>query len=322
MSPTTTTTHQSSFLSLPGEVRNRIYDLALTTSSPITDALFPNNTVSFPKSPHHSIPLLGAGLLRTCRHIHAECPVHILYQNNVFRFTSAQHCHAFLTSLPPFLRAAVRTLELDIRDVSPWSTTHVDSLGRTVPRLEWPSYCAYPAGTTWAKTMGCLAEDAPALNTVILNFEAWPHVRVTRRHLWDILRRLLCNIEGLDRVVLTGSYASGTAMERRKPWDAVFYTGTDDVPTDDIVERMWGMVAGYKDHREGPLGEGKLIRWERDQQHGKIALEVVSLRHLAKHGALRDVETALKLTPSDTWPASGACTFEDYLQRKEMPSTP
>ncbi|KAK8155825.1 hypothetical protein IWX90DRAFT_391574 [Phyllosticta citrichinensis] len=297
--PTTTSTHQSHFLSLPGEIRNRIYHLALTTSAPVTDALFPNNTVSFPKSAHHSIPPLGAGLLRTCRHIHDECPVHILYQNNVFRFTSAQHCHAFLTSLPPFLRAAVRTLELDIRD--------------------WPSYCAYPAGTAWAKTMGCLAEDAPALNTVVLNFEAWPRVRVTRRHLWDILRRLLCNIERLDRVVLTGSYASGTAMERRKPWDAVFYTGTDDVPTDDIVDRMWGMVAGYETHREGPLGEGKLIRWERDQQEGKIALEVVALRHLANQG---QVESALKLTPSDTWPASGACTFEDYLQRKEMPSTP
>ncbi|KAF2146293.1 uncharacterized protein K452DRAFT_108686 [Aplosporella prunicola CBS 121167] len=296
MSPDTFT-HQSPFLSLPGEIRNRIYSFALRASAsaaPITDAVA--RSAALPPSPHHHVPDLGVGLLRTCRLIHAEAPIAHLYATNTFRFTSVSHCRGFLRGLPDWLRARVADLELDVRDAAPRSP---DGVNR-----EWAQYLAWSTGV-WAEKLGSLRVDAPGLRVLRLNFEQWPRIDVSRRHLWDILRRLLCNVEGLERVVLRGSFAKGTAMERREPWDPVYYVGTDDVPTDDIVEQMWGMVAG---------GDDKIIRWEREA--GRVALEIVSLEHLRKTNHA-SIELVHRTKTTDVWPASGACTLDDYKQRKD-----
>ncbi|GME65434.1 uncharacterized protein LTHEOB_9476 [Neofusicoccum parvum] len=336
----------TTFLSLPGEIRNRIYTFALTTDSPITDAnslatTSPNTAATrrkpsspaaspsverrdplaavktpLPQTPHHSIPALGTALLRTSRLIHAEAPVSILYARNTFRFTSVTHCQTFLLSLPPWLRARVHDVEIDVRDISPSPLPAPEAPGAGINR-EWPQYLSWrPVSTA---QLGSLRVDAPGLRTLRLDFSAWPRARLSRRHLWDILRRLLHNVEGLERVVLRGCYAAGTAMERREPWDPAYYVGTDEVTTEGVVERMWGTVDGGK---EGD--GGKVVRWERDGE-GNIALEVVSLAHLSKRARSagggfygeKKLELVARQKPSDPWPANGACTHEEYLRRKD-----
>ncbi|KAH7057221.1 hypothetical protein B0J12DRAFT_531871, partial [Macrophomina phaseolina] len=230
-------------------------------------------------TPHHSIPPLGTALLRTSRLIHAEAPVSLLYSRNTFRFTSVTHCQTFLLSLPPWLRSRVHDIEIDVRDISPSPLPVPEAPGAGINR-EWPQYLSWrPVSTA---QLGSLRVDAPGLKVLRLDFSGWPRARLSRRHLWDILRRLLHNVEGLERVVLKGCFAAGTAMERREPWDPAYYVGTDDVTTEGVVERMWGTVKGSakgSSNKEGKLDDGKVVRWERDAD-GNIALEVVSLTHL------------------------------------------
>ncbi|KAL0261844.1 hypothetical protein SLS55_003276 [Diplodia seriata] len=338
----------TSFLSLPGEIRNRIYTFALTTDLPITDANSlatappkpsPASTPTeeksdpmlaartpLPQTPHHSIPALGTALLRTCALIHAEAPVSLLYARNTFRFTSVTHCQTFLLSLPPWLRARVHDVEVDVRDISP-SPLPAPEDPRAHINREWPQYMSWRPTST--AQLGSLRVDAPGLRVLRLDFSAWPRARLSRRHLWDILRRLLHNVEGLERVVLKGCYAAGTAMERREPWDPAYYVGTDEVTTEGVVDRMWGTVRGsaVKDGKsvETMGDDGKVVRWERDGE-GNIALEVVSLTHLTKkmrgagamhHNADKKLELAVRQRPSDPWPANGACTYEQYSRRKD-----
>ncbi|KAF2089875.1 hypothetical protein K490DRAFT_11255, partial [Saccharata proteae CBS 121410] len=214
------------FLSLPGEIRNRIYYFALTTSYPIIDPSTGHDKDTVIHSPHHSIPPLGTSILRANKLIHAEAPVAYLYTHNTFRFTSVTHIHKFMKLLPPFLSTMVRDVEIDVRDVN---VRHPDI------NRDWAQYLSWSAGV-WAQKLGSLRYDAPNLRVLRLNFESWPRIEVTRRHLWDILRRLLGNVDGMERVVLTGTYAKGTAMEKREPWDPVYFVGTDEVVTDDVVD--------------------------------------------------------------------------------------
>lgn len=329
-----------SFLSLPGEIRNRIYAYSLTTDSPITDAnslaatpakspaSSPTKEKSdplaatrtpLPQTPHHTIPALGTGLLRTSRLIHAEAPVSLLYARNTFRFTSVTHCQTFLLSLPPWLRTRVHDIEIDVRDISPSPLPAPEAPGAGINR-EWPQYLSWrPVSTA---QLGSLRVDAPGLKVLRLDFSGWPRARLSRRHLWDILRRLLHNVDGLERVVLKGCFAAGTAIERREPWDPAYYVGTDEVTTEGLVERMWGTVKGSGKGKEGKLDEGKVVRWERDAD-GNIALEVVSLAYLSKARSAggycgeKKVQLVARQTSSDPWPTCGACTYEEYVHRKD-----
>lgn len=342
----------TTFLSLPGEIRNRIYTFALTTDTPITDAnsLYhaephkpstpPPTTINddfdssssdettlaatktpLPHTPHHRIPPLAVALLRTSRLIHAEAPISLLYARNTFRFTSVTHCQTFLLALPPWLRTRVHDIEVDVRDISPSPLPAPEAPGAGINR-EWPQYLSWrPVSTA---RLGSLRVDAPGLRVLRLDFSAWPRARLSRRHLWDILRRLLHNVEGLERVVLKGCYAAGTAMARREPWDPAYYVGTDEVTTEGVVERMWGTVKGAS--REGDKNGSngaKVVRWERDDE-GHIALEVVSLEHLSKarsargyYGGSKKLDLVTRQKASDPWPDNGVCTYEEYLRRKD-----
>lgn len=292
---------QSPLLRLPGEIRNIIYLYSLTTDLPITDPATggpPHTTI---KSPHHSIPPLGTALLQACRLVFRETDIRPLYTRNTFRFTSVTHMHRFLVLLSPEHSRIIRDLEIDVRDV--------DARHPGVSR-EWAQYLSWSEGI-WAKKLGSLKVDAPGLRTLRLNFEAWPRIGVSRRHLWDILRRLLINVDALERVVINGSSKGGT-MARRDPWSPVHFVGSDDVGSDDLVEIMWPTV-------RSPGNEDKLIRWAR--HNGNISLEVILKTHIQKANRLW-VETSTKTKASDPWPKDGHCSWQEYQQRHEHLALP
>jgi len=289
----------SPLLCLPGELRNKIYAFALTSLDPITDP----STSSVIPSRHNSLPTLGVPLLRTCRRIYNEADARLLYACNRFRFTSVTYTHHFLSSLPPADSTQIQDLEIDVRDV------HEQHPGIS---REWAQYLSWSTGV-WAQKLGSLRADAPGVRVLRLNFEAWPRIAVSRRHLWDILRRLLLNVEGLERVVVVGR-SRGEAMARIEPWSPVHYVGADDLGDEagkiDLVERMWGTV--------GKEGNEKVVRWTRGE--GVIELEVVLVSHIRRTNRSW-VGTPIKKACQDPWPRNGSCSWLECQQRNVEAST-
>jgi hypothetical protein len=286
----------SPLLRLPGELRNKIYAFALTTPDPITDPSTPHILAS----KHNSIPPLGVSLLRTCRLVYTEASLRPLYAANRFRFTTVTYTHHFLTALSPALRDQIHDLEIDVRDI------HAQN-----PRIdgEWTQYLSASADI-WAQKIGSLRADTPGLRVLRLNFGAWPRIGVRRRHLWDILRRLVLNLEGLglERVVLIGA-SRGAAIAKIEPWSPVHYVGADYVGGEederfDLVGKMWEAV--------GNEGDEKVVRWSRNA--GAIELEVVLVSHLRRTNRLW-VATPVHKAPADRWPGSGHCNLLECQQR-------
>lgn len=207
--------------------------------------------------------------------------------------------HRFLVLLPHEHGRIIEDLEVDIRDIN---ETHPG-----VSR-DWTQYLSWSEGI-WAKKLGSLKDDAPAMKVLRLNFEAWPKVSMSRRHLWDILRRLLSNINGLEKVVVVGS-TKGMPMAKREPWSPVHFVGSDDVWSDDLVELMSATV--------GQPDEDKLIRWTRS--NGAISLEVVSKVRLRKRNRLWVGKSTAEKSDG-SWPENGSCSLIAYQQRYDQSSS-
>ncbi|KAK5121497.1 hypothetical protein LTR85_005330 [Meristemomyces frigidus] len=84
------------FLELPPELRTRIYELVLVS---------PDERLIMKDEP-------SPALLRTCRQIRTDASS-LYYAQNTFLITNAESlCIAWLTSLPPKMRAHIRTLRM------------------------------------------------------------------------------------------------------------------------------------------------------------------------------------------------------------------
>ncbi|KAK8230797.1 hypothetical protein HDK77DRAFT_494091 [Phyllosticta capitalensis] len=104
----------SRLLSLPAELRLRIYQEALTAPDAAIRMYF-----SFQRN-HRVQPRLGLGLLRTCRQIHAECQEVVVKENAVFAYADCFQPSAPAigsSQLPPPALHTIRTLFL-VLDVS------------------------------------------------------------------------------------------------------------------------------------------------------------------------------------------------------------
>ncbi|KAF2839146.1 hypothetical protein M501DRAFT_1003705 [Patellaria atrata CBS 101060] len=286
------------FLRLPGEIRNLIYALALTSSHTITDASpLPKDSGTHEVSVHHSLPPLSTPLLRSCRLIAQEAPLRLLYASNTFRFTSPTNAHKFAASLPPELSSRIQDVELDMRNTG----------SREEQYPAWTWYTSWQRGF-WVEQFGSLSLDFPGLKVLRLNFNAWPRIPVAGRHLWDILRRLLMNVDGLERIILTG--ASEGSSPEKEPWSPAHFIGVEDVAfADDLVDKMWQTVQKVQRHADDGI-----IRWSRS--NSKVYLEVSSTMYLR-----RTIETRFNrpvyLERSGDWPESGYCSFTDYRNQKE-----
>lgn len=281
---------QSRLLRLPGEIRNSIYYHCLTTRDPIIDTA-PTGHAYFDRN----VPILATALLRTCQLIYNEADRRLLYAHNTFRFSSVFRVRSFLQALRPECASMVQDIEIDARKV------HSDHPG--IAR-EWINYLAWGEGA-WAKILGSLRMDARGLKVLRLNFESWPAMYMLRAELWNLLRALLLNVTGLERMVVIGA-SKGPPAASVEPWSPIHFVGGDDVGSDDLVQLM-GRTLGQSEDKS------KIIRWTRAD--GKIFLEVVTITYLKNH--LGPVWRERTETPKATnsWPENGSCTWIEYQHR-------
>lgn len=289
IAPPTNLQLQSPLLRLPTEIKHIIYGYCLTTDRPIVDPI-----VGCTRSDDEKLPKLGVTILQTCRRVYHEADRRPLLSRNLFRFTTVDRVSCFFKSLGETHRECVEEVEIDARRV------HSDHPG--IAR-EWLQYLAWGGGS-WGKILGSLRMDAPGLKCLRLNFESWPSIPMFRAELWNLLRSMLMQVEGLERVVIIGA-SKGRGMAVREPWSPVHFVGGDDVGSDDLIQRMWNAV--------GKPDDVKVIRWER--QDGKLYLEVVSKSYLVTKLDRRWKGPCARRSRTDAWPENGSCSWSSYLNR-------
>lgn len=288
---------QSPLLRLPVEIKHIIYGHCFTADVPIVDPV-----VGCTRPQGEIIPKLGVNVLQTCRRVYYEADRRPLYGQNRFRLTTVDLVRSFLNSLGESYRACVQDIEIDARRV------HSDhpSIAR-----EWLHYLAWGGGT-WAKILGSLRMDAPELKCLRLNFESWPSIPMFRAELWNLLRSMLLQVEGLERVIVIGA-SRGKGMALREPWSPVHFVGGDDVGSDDLVQRMWNAVGKTRDSE-------KVIRWERSD--GRLNLEIVSRAYLVRNVDRHWAGPCQRKTYTDAWPENGSCTWFAYQNRNSDVTEP
>jgi hypothetical protein len=109
---------------------------------------------------------------------------------------------------------------------------------------------------------------------------------------------MLTELEGLDRIVVTGA-SKGKAMERKLPWSPVHFVGGDDVGAHDLLTRMNKCVTGNS--------SDNLVRWLR--KDGKLQLEILSKSSLQSSVAVRSAQASEIDDRTVVWPLNGACLF-------------
>lgn len=282
---------QSPLLRLPSEIKNIIYSHCFHAVEPIVDAV-----IGSPRPKDGLAPRLGVNILQTCRRIYHEADRRPLFAQNLFRFSTVDRVRCFFRSLDKFeiYRDSVKDIEIDAR--------HVHSSHPGIAR-EWLQYLAWGEGS-WGKILGSLRVDAPGLKCLRLNFESWPWIPMFRAELWNLLRSMLMQVEGLERVVIIGA-SKGRGMIAHAPWSPVHFVGGDDVGSDDLVERMWNVVRGGDTN--------KVVRWKRCS--GKLYLEVITKSYLVKQVDRQWTGTTTRSNYLDAWAENGSCSWFAYQNR-------
>lgn len=198
------TNNKVTFLTLPLEIRLRIYDLLLV--SRFDRAQNPSWAVGNTYQQLiilHMIRIfrhgtMEPGILRTCKQIHHEAHA-ILYSQNVFKITEPKDMFRF-------------SAEIGIANIKLLRTLYI-----------WVPYTAKL--TPWLQILHFLAEEATGLRFIELGWGAscefpWQLERGAReRGLGDNLEfvRALGKIQGLKRLVITGYFAKNwpAYLERR-----------------------------------------------------------------------------------------------------------
>jgi hypothetical protein len=281
---------QSPLVCLPAEIKHIIFRQCFTADEAIADPTICSKTESSP------ISSLGVALLQTCRRLYFEADRHHLFSQNTFRFTTVDSTRTFLKSLDEDHRQSIQDIEIDVRKVHS-NDSDFD--------LEWVRYL------DWNSTSGTLNTDVSNLKTLRLNFESWPRIPMFRTELWSLLREMLSDVRGLERIVVVGA-SKGQAMARRDPWSPAHYVGAEDVELNDLIPRMSRCVEGSDD--------AKVIRWVRND--GKLYLEVVSKAHLAKHINGNWIGSSASPPATEPWPMNGSCSLVDYANRRSNVQDP
>jgi hypothetical protein len=281
---------QSPLVSLPAEIKHIIFRQCFTADNAIADPTICTKSESKP------ISSLGVALLQTCRRLYFEADRRHLFSQNTFRFTTVDIAKLFFKPLDDDNRQSIHDIEIDVRKV------HSDDSDLD---LEWVQYL------DWNSTSGSLNTDVSNLKTLRLNFESWPRIPMFRTELWSLLREMLSDVRGLERIVVVGA-SKGQAMARRDPWSPAHYIGTEDAELNDLIPRMSKCVTGTDD--------AKVIRWVRND--GKLYLEVMSQSHLLRHVDGNWVGHSTPPSSTEPWPANGSCSLAQYENRKSNMQDP
>jgi hypothetical protein len=122
---------------------------------------------------------------------------------------------------------------------------------------------------------------------------------------------MLSELEGLDRIVVTGA-SRGEAMERKLPWSPVHFVGGDDVGAHDLLTRMNKCVA--------KPSSNNVVRWLRHD--GKLQLEVLSKTSLRESVDERWTQAPGVEDSTEVWPPNGQCSFFTCDNRRSYGTEP
>lgn len=191
-----------SFLHLPGEIRNQIYDLLFAGhvhiyhNHPVKERLENNNVKSRFRLESRCIYSLPAGthfyvrptLLRACRQIHDEAAP-FLYANTTFRLHSVLTVNKFLNVAPAV--GVVKKLEL-------WHSTYGE------PRLTEDRKWKHRHDKAWMRTCRRIAAEMTALADLKLDLRIcdWP-TQLNLAAAWAKPLLELKGTKGIDRVEVT-----------------------------------------------------------------------------------------------------------------------
>ncbi|KAI4722568.1 hypothetical protein E4T48_01160 [Aureobasidium sp. EXF-10727] len=299
---------------LPGELRNWIYDLALTPSTSIINPSW--DTIDKPD--HQQIPSLGVALLRTCRAIYLETNDSLALKKGDFVFTKVAHIQAFFARLSLAQASHVRHITINLREAASRDTAPQSEQSRTVAN-EWTHYLCCTQGAhmlgAWCANLSTLKSDIPYLRSLCLDLTNWqPDHAGSRVGGWRYLQILLRNIRDLDSFTLKGKCLdSGFWSSQPVPWSlGLWISPAFDKDESALVDMMGQTVrmAGEK--------EVRLIDWHTKDVRVVEARNACSPNggelHLSRNGRMswdsflefQDDQVELTRKRKASLPASGA----------------
>ncbi|EXJ59385.1 uncharacterized protein A1O5_12266 [Cladophialophora psammophila CBS 110553] len=192
------------FFKLPGEIRNRIYDLIIPEARVIISANHPQKELQLMKQREpfkkHKLPphrllgqftgkATGVSLLLSCRQMNQEA-VPFIYARTTFCFDRIVVVRNFLKTIPEHARTSIRALEI----------THV---GYAEPRWLADRQWKLRHDARWAALLRQIKHQVTALQKLTLDvtFFDWP-CRLDVTESWARPFRELAG-DGLDRVDFT-----------------------------------------------------------------------------------------------------------------------
>lgn len=210
---------QSPLFGLPGELRNHIFDLALTPSTSIVDPSW-DTTI---ESEHHQLPSTGVALLRSCRAAYLEANDSVPLKNGDFVFTQVAFIQAFFSRLSLAQASHVRHITIDLREAASGDTTLQSEQSATVAN-EWMHYFCCTRGAhmlgAWCADLGTLRSDIPYLSSLCFDLTKWqPNHAGSRIGGWRYLQSLFRKTQNLDSFTLKGKCLDSSSWTSQPvPW--------------------------------------------------------------------------------------------------------
>jgi hypothetical protein len=210
---------RSPLFKLPGELRNQIYDLALTPTTPIINPTW--NTTLKPR--HHQLPHLGISLLRTCRAIYLEAHDSTPLKKGNFIFTRVAHIQSFFSRLSLAQGSYIHHITIDLREAAVGDTVLQTEQSASVAN-EWIHYFCCTRGVhmmgAWCADLSTLKCDIPYLRSLCFDLTNWqPKHAGSRVGGWRYLQTLFRKIKDLDSVTLKGKCLDSSSWNSQPvPW--------------------------------------------------------------------------------------------------------
>jgi hypothetical protein len=287
---------QSPLFNLPGELRNRIYELTLTPTASIVNPTW--DTTLQPQ--HQQIPSIGVALLRSCRAIYLEANHSALLKKGDFVFTRVAHIQCFFSRLSLAQASHIRHITIDLREAAAGDPTLQSEQSIMVGR-EWDHYFCCTRGAhmmgAWCADLGTLKSDIPHLRSLCLDLTNWqPKHAGSRTGGWRYLQTLLRKTRDLDSITLKGKCLDSSSWSSQPvPWSLGLWVS----PAFDKDETALLDLVGQSVRMEEET-EAKLIEWHTSEGVTQLTVRVDELRNVR---TVTNCETSLAQDGGMSWDA-------------------
>jgi hypothetical protein len=294
-------THSPLF-KLPGELRNWIYELALT---PTTSIVNPSWDITV-KPQHQQIPSLGVALLRTCRAVYLEANDSVSLKRGDFIFTRVAHIQSFFSRASLAQASYIRHITIDLREAASGDTALQSEQSKIIAN-EWIHYFCCTQGAhmmgAWCADLSTLKSDIPHLRSLCFDLTIWqPKHAGSRMGGWRYLQTLLRKIRGLDSVTLKGKCLDSSSWNLQPvPWSL----GRWFSPVLDKDESALVDLVGQSVRMAGDM-EARFIEWHTLDD---VTVMTVNVEELGNVRPLTNFELPLS--------QDGRMSWDSFLEFKD-----